>query len=350
MTQQLGALLFPETSPQPGEFWPLALVFDQIAHYGLPGNLSPAEAVDSGFFRKLEPIGLPEGDLVRFLAMSSELKGNEAEFCRGMLASLSGVDFQEDSVQSLAESLRSDLAGHAPGNGKGKGLWQALLLLKLAEMLREQEREIACEFMAVSRLEAGVVAAIRGESEELDEEEKVALRRLTGPAAPRGFVPNQVMLTRAWSRLYLDDPEAGAFPVLATVDPECASLLAEAGERLSGQGPQEIARLILPSGSANERLAVVENFRDRAGEARGKFALALLSFAAGEAGRPALDEAAQGLNLALASSRQGEEGLGKTLVFYACHGLSLSDLVAGFNGKSLRPAGKKGCGLFALLA
>ncbi|MFA6464343.1 MAG: hypothetical protein WCT30_01220, partial [Desulfurivibrionaceae bacterium] len=91
------------------------------------------------------PVQLSKEEESRFQSLSLELNGHEAEFHGGLLASLSAGygDRDEASAGSLASSLRSGPKTAQPQKAEEAILWQAMLLLRLAEMFREEEREIA---------------------------------------------------------------------------------------------------------------------------------------------------------------------------------------------------------------
>jgi len=345
---QYQALLFPVTAPQASETWPLALIFDRLVHYRLPGSPAYGQGESSGFYFGREPVGLSVEDQARFRALVKELAGNEAEFSGGLLASFAvgRADRQEASVQALAASLRSGQGTPKPELSVQQALWQGMLVLKLAEMLREKEREISRELMRISRREAGLFAAIRGEDEELDEEEAVAMRELGAAAEPGASAIRPEMPARAWGRLYLADPEAAAIPILAAIGTEAAALLAGACESLTGQAPLELARLVLPGLAGDDvELATVKSFRAESVSLREEFIRALIEAAAGD---PLAGPAKKLEEMLSPLTRKAKAT--KTLRFYACPGLSLSALVAGLTGENPPPPSFPATAVYAAMA
>jgi len=351
MTQSLTALFSPETSPHPADLQPFRLLCDSLFFYALPGESEEREMA-GGY----TPVRLSTEDQIRFQSLAKELKGHEAEFHGGLLASLSAGhgDRDEASVGSLISSLRFGAKAVQPQKTGDEMLWQAMLILKLAEMFREEEREIAQGFMAVSGKEAELFAAIRGEEigkEAADEEEKQALRELAVARALSGCGPtlNLTQLARAWGRLYTQDKRAAEIPLLVTSHAELQALLAEAYETLTGRLPKQLVSLALPTQaeSAEHRL--------NTGAAREHFNLALLGIAANgtiAAERLAsLQGAGNDLNrefLPLLASGMPE----KTMRFYAYEGVSLIDLFAKLCGAPLaepRQAPAAATGLLAVL-
>src|SRR3989338_4203396 len=135
MTQSLTALFSPETSPHPADLQPFRLLCDALFFYALPGeNTTPPEQEDSG--TGYTPVRLSGEEQSRFQSLARELKGHEAEFHGGLLASLSAGhgDRDEASVGSLASRLRSGAKPADPHKAEDNALWQAMLILKLAEM------------------------------------------------------------------------------------------------------------------------------------------------------------------------------------------------------------------------
>lgn len=157
----LTALFFPETSPEPEQLPQLLFFFDTIHHY--QASEEPAAAPDP--WRHLCP-GYPplpfHEELPRFTQLIRELKGNEGEFYSGQLTAMASR-FSDRPDETNVRSLISSLSG--PGEPvaaqedkrkqreKREELWQARLLLKLAEILRQEERELAQEMAAVAARE-----------------------------------------------------------------------------------------------------------------------------------------------------------------------------------------------------
>lgn len=353
MTQSLTALFSPETSPQPADLQPFRLLCDALFFYALPGKAEQQEP-GTGY----TPVHLSGDEESRFQSLAKELKGHEAEFHGGLLASLSAGhgDRDEASVGALASRLRSGAKPADPQKAENEILWQAMLSLKLAEMFREEEREIARGFLAISGKEAELFAAIRGEEteeEEEDEEEAQALRELAAARPPGGPTLNLTRLAKAWGHLYLRDARAAEFPLLVTTHEELQGLLAETYEALTGRLPRQLVTLALPTQTENEEDGgLAEKFRAATGASRGHFNGMLLEVAASatiSAERlTELQGAGNDLNRAVLPFLKGSPSE-KTLSFYAYEGTSLSDLFASLCGEPLKTTGTA-TGLLAVLS
>jgi len=335
MKQSLTALFSPETSPHPAELQPFRLLCDSLFFYTLPdkADQSGQEGPGTGY----TPVRLSAEEQVRFQSLAMELKGHEAEFHGGLLASLSAGygDRDEASAGALASRLRSGKKTSPPQKSEDEILWQAMLLLKLAEMFREEEQEIAQGFLAVSGKEAELFAAIRGEESETgeeDEEENKALQELAATAARGGPTINIKRLARAWGRLFTRDAKAAEFPLLVTTHKELHDLLAETYEALLGRPPRQLVSLALPA-----RIALPEEFRAATGAAREHFNRLLMTVAAsGTISAELLAElqgAGNDLNRAALPFLQSCP-TEKVMRFYACEGASLIELFASLDGET----------------
>lgn len=344
MTQSLNALFSPETNPHPVDLLPFRLLCDTLSFYTLPGETGEGKTHGGCM-----PLQLSPEEQARFKSLAGELKGHEAEFHGGLLASLSAVhgDRDEASVGSLLKSLRSDSKENRPEKPADETLWQAMLILKLAEMFREEEREIAQGLLAVLNREAELFAAIRGEEDE-DEEEKESLPELAAAPAPGGPTINLPRLARAWGRLYLSDPRAAEFSLLVTTQEELQGLLAERYENLAGKPPMPLVSLILPGHATGENEELTENFMS----AREHFTRTLLEIAAGGAISAELLTQLQGAgnDLNRAALPFLHQNLpGKTWRFYAYEKTALVELFADLCGEP-RQGTAAATGLFAVLS
>ncbi|OGR00530.1 MAG: hypothetical protein A2505_01120 [Deltaproteobacteria bacterium RIFOXYD12_FULL_55_16] len=351
---QVNALFSPETSPHSVDLQTFRLLCDTLSFYTLPGD-ETKERERGGYM----PALLSPEEQARFQSLAQELKGHEAEFHSGLLASLSAGyrDLDETSVGSLVSRLRSGKKPSPPQKAENEILWQAMLILKLTEMFREEEREIFQGFLAISGKEAELFAAIRGEEtgdEEEDEEEAQALRELAAATTQGGSAINLNRLARAWGRLFIRDAKAAAFPLLITNHEKLPEILAEVYEVLTGRLPVQLVSLTLPTQAESEAdpAALAEKFKAATGASRERFKQLLLAVAASEAISAELlaelQEAGNDLNrAALPFLKRGLAE--KALRFYAYEGVSFIDLFASLCGET-RPATTTGTGILAVLS
>lgn len=350
---QVTALFSPETSPDPADLHPFLLLCDELFFYALPDK-----AGQQKLWTGYTPVLLSGEEQARFQSLAQELKGHEAEFHGGLLASLSADyhDLDEASAGSLASRLRSGKKTARPQKTEDEILWQAMLILKLAEMFREEEREIAQGFLAVSNKEAELFAAIRGEEagDEGEDEEDQALRELAAATPQGGSALNLKRLARAWGRLFIRDAKATKFPLLITSHEKLPEILAEVYEALTNRLPIQLVSLALPTQPESEAdpAALAEKFKAATRDSRDHFNQLLLAIAASETISAELLAELQGagndLNrAALPFLKRGSAE--KAMRFYAYEGTSFIDLFASLGGET-RPAQATNTGILAVLS
>ncbi len=350
----VSALFSPQTNPSPADLRTFRLLCDSLFFYTL-SDMPEQQKMWTGYTPGL----LSQKEQTRFQSLVQEIKGHEAEFHKGFLASLSTDhgDRDEASVGVLASSLRSGPKPADPQQAEDKTLWQAMLILKLAEMHREEENEINQEFLVVSDKEAALFAAILGEGtkeEGMDEEETLALRELAATTTPRASSLNLTRLIKAWGQLYTRDPRATDIPLLVTTQAELPDLMAEEYEMLTGQLPRKLVSLILPTPEKSEEYAAwVEKFRTDTEVIREHFNRLLLDIAAsGTSSTDRLTElqgAGNDLNRLSLPFLQGNPS--KSIHFYAYEGVSLTNLFRSLIGTPLSEPQKNqaATGLLAVL-
>ena len=236
----LPAYHFPETDITLADVRRQLLFFSQIFY------LTPVENEAS------EPDGLctaytpaPLGDdLQRFRQLLAELKGNEAAFYQGHLSRMA-LEYMEqrapDTVRDIISNLHTPEKPPAVDSKNAKDreeLWQARLLLKLAEILRQEERELATGLTMMEGRQADLLSELKG-VDELQE-----LFPALGATSSPQFSVRIEPLIKAWGRLLLAGDQQPWF--LNCFSPEAAEPFFEANEKLSGQRPVRLLRLPLP--------------------------------------------------------------------------------------------------------
>ena len=260
MTEQIKALLFPDTRPADADLSLLRTVYDPLRWYALPPEIPQGN--DSGGYI---PVALSEDEQNRFCHLLKDIKGHEGEFYASQLAALATgrTDRQEAAAWSLVASIRTGATPAAVAANEQETVWQALLLLRLAEMLREEEAEIASGLAAVAGLEDELLSELKGE-DDLDEEDASEFRALAGGAPMSGSALDPRRLCKAWGTLYLRDRRAQEAMVLATAHEEVAGLLADLCETHTGQPPSTLCALELPITASPE----ISNLQEALSELR----------------------------------------------------------------------------------
>ncbi|HIJ78645.1 MAG: hypothetical protein OEY01_05910 [Desulfobulbaceae bacterium] len=245
---RLQALFFPETTVHPTIFAELLLVCDSLRFYQLPpqAEAGPAtpELSQTGLSTGYNPIDFTEEETTGFTRLIKDLKGHEDEFYGGYLASLSmgRQDQDEASVWALISSMSKGHQKEQAEAAEKEKTWQAMLLLKLAEMLAREEAEIAKGLSAIAKSENDLLAVLKGEDDDAEELD-FSLGAIAGINRPAFDFER---LTRAWARIFIQDKQAAEAVVLATSRPESPLLLADIYETRTGLPPRQVINLKLP--------------------------------------------------------------------------------------------------------
>lgn len=154
--------------------------------------------------------------------------------------------------------------------GHDEALWQARLVLKIAEVLDREEEELAQQLAAIDDEEIALFRSLQGEIRESGDEDVVEedpfielleLKQKMNQPRP-GMIKNRL---RAWSRLFLSGPLPDNFCLWTTRRQEAADILLEKYEQECGQAPILLLQIDLPARISQENAEAVreiEQFRD----------------------------------------------------------------------------------------
>ncbi len=283
----LDTLYFPDTVLPIHEQLPLALFFDTI-HLLQPVEGDEKEDGDKssdpgshlfmemGFCQEHTPSRLGV-DRDRFLHLLHDIRNKKDAYVEQLsyltLASLSAPATRGDnSKQAILSSLvhgmeQQDTDVH--DEQERLALWQARLVLKIAEILDQEEEELALQLATIDDNEIALFKRLQGEVRESGEEdgaeedpflELLELKQKMNQPRP-GMIRNRL---RAWNRLYLSGP-LPVNPVLWTTRrQEAADILLEQYEKESGQAPLALLQIELPARISKENTDVIreiEQFR-----------------------------------------------------------------------------------------
>ncbi|MEA3548383.1 MAG: hypothetical protein U9R66_12050 [Thermodesulfobacteriota bacterium] len=244
---QLTALRFPDTLVTTASVSQELFIFDRIDFYQSTesesdDNLDPP--ADSKLCAGYPPAPLGD-DLERFRMLLSELKGHEGEFYSGVLSSLT-LDYLGNRDGEKTWELISSLQRQGK-TGKDKKarnreeiLWQARLLLKLAEIIQREEEAMETSMASVADRQRDLFRQLKdGDINDLDEPLAVKPATVSRPSGRTG------PLLKAWGQLFLADRQP--YGILTTNNAEAALTILDVEESLAGQAPKRAAKLILPS-------------------------------------------------------------------------------------------------------
>ncbi len=231
---------FPETDITVNDVRRQLLFFSQIFYLTPVENEEDApQALCTAYTPA--PLG---DDLERFGQLLAELKGNEAAFYQGQLSTLA-LEYMEhrdpQTVRDIISTLQTPGTPPATGPTTSKDreeLWQARLLLKLAEILRQEEKELSEGLSMLAERQEELFEELKGEEELQDLFDALA------PTPSAHFPVRVESLIKAWGRLLLAGDHQPWF--VNCFSPEAAEPFFEANEHLSGQRPVRLLRLPLP--------------------------------------------------------------------------------------------------------
>lgn len=258
-------LYFPGITPDKAFFCSLLCLLDKVDFYRVVEQEEDASRKDDGSAYWEGHVVLPLGeDRDRFLAMVRDIKNHAADFRGGYLAALANEALGgrgESAVWQLVANLHGKNRQTDHDHVLTEKLWQARLVLKLAEMLAVERAEIAEALTEYGRMEQAVFSALKGELDDSDEGEEVFLTNAVNTGDSQGGAQVRHLM-KAWSALAVMDPQKHSFMV--TDSELAASILFDAWQEVSSGPPQLLLELELP---AIETIAAMERIRKELAEA-----------------------------------------------------------------------------------
>ncbi len=223
-----------------------------------------------------QPLGK---DRDRFLYLINDIQNRKDDYAAQLshltLASMTNrKERNEDTRHEIITSLLGDNQAKIDKNNAGRqeALWQARLVLKIAEILDREEEELAQAFVQLEENESGLFERLKGEE---DEEENSLFRELTKLNAtmnkPRaGTITNRL---KAWTGI-AENHEKLRIPVWTTTRQEVADILFENYAESYKQQPFLVAEIQLPARTgynSDQLLSILTELQDKRDEALDKF-------------------------------------------------------------------------------
>ncbi len=262
--QSLNSLYFPQTT-LPRHLRHCLLLLPDSLHLLQPIETDASETdhsakgdlfMERGICQVHTPSPLG-ADRDRLLSLINEIrtrKDNYAEQLSNLtLAHLSREqDSGEQSHQAIMANLLDGqrLGGQTPEKApEGEELWQARLVLALAEILDREEAELAVQLSDIDNNELALFQELKGELDEEPEASEDPLAELMQIKARMGQPRPGTIKKRlqAWKTLYASGPLPEAFWLWTTCQEEAADLLISSYETQSGRITVPLLRLDLPA-------------------------------------------------------------------------------------------------------
>ena len=238
----LSAIHFPETTLTPQEIKGQSLLFNAISYI-----IATASTEDENpLCPPYDPAPLGD-DATRFGQLLDELKGNETAFYQGQMSNLALEYLEtrdEDTVRDIISAVHGEkTTKKTPEEEKEfEKIWQARLLLKLAEMMRQEEEEVQESFQRIRGAQEDMLGDLKGEEEFQD------LFHTLKKSLPQPTPVRIESLIKAWGQLFCQGSET--FNILHCFNANGAEPFMEVSEAITGKRPTRLVRLPLPDCSA----------------------------------------------------------------------------------------------------
>ncbi len=259
------ALIFPETEPSIHDIGKLLFFFNSLSYY-LPTESDAEGLIDQNLFDNLcagyVPAPLHE-DLSRFNHLLGEMENSRSgDLARLFSSAKSPIatgqirDKDEASSSSILSALQEDNGEKAHIQLKER-LWQARLILKLAEMLNRRESEVRQGLAKVSSDEQKNFAALEG-SNGTEPGDPAQFSALEKPLHLKGKIEypedysagGSAMLIplriKAWAELFLADSSPNRPFILVTTNRDNGSTILDRYENTWRKTPQKLFSLSIP--------------------------------------------------------------------------------------------------------
>lgn len=270
-------LYFPGTVILSGSQYPIFLLFPQV-HI-----LQPVEAEENdgataehpdifikhGFCQVHTPC--PLGDSKeRFLHLISDIRDRKDDYAAQLSSlTMAAMSVPRQQVDDSTQGIISSLLGSKAADDEIEkqeavklSLWQARLVLKIAEILDHEEEEIAEQLALLDNRESLLFKDLHGEEAEDLEEDELSLRELLKVRTMINHPSASVVKNRfrAWKQLFVagDLPE---WDVWTTTMPEAADIILEQYETLQGRPALALGSFPLPASLGPDQQDALDSIR-----------------------------------------------------------------------------------------
>jgi hypothetical protein len=240
------AYIFPDTRPRDEILFPLVQLFTQTVYLApvendLPTALSPLakELLAQDILHFFCPAPLGE-EQKRFHSLLKDIRQGPAHYAQ---LALTGLGPQEagESKNAIINAVRQGSSNTAKKHAKQEeaaALWQARLVLKLAEIIEQEEEEIQQRLHQIALREQGLLHALRDDPQ-----------TVVSSSPELQYNPSRSRLRlRAWQKLFAGKQHIVPACTFITSDQDALAAIIEAKHR----EPQGTVILSLPAFPAQE--------------------------------------------------------------------------------------------------
>lgn len=255
MKHIFSALVTSETLPDQQATGPLLVFLDQLVYYQPTEQPHPriSSLTANDVAEGISPLPLG-ADLGRFTRLTDEMRQHGREYCQSYLENLpqpTAPDRDEASTERLAATLAgrrpTDASGITQSDQEKERIWQARLLLVLAEKLIEEEDDLSRQMQAIDQQKKNLLASLQGEFDDAEESDEDLNEFLTAGQLQRRHADSRLfpILNKAWATFHLRDSACSAGILLAH-SPDAAQFLLDGYEKYFKTAPTELCSLHLP--------------------------------------------------------------------------------------------------------
>jgi hypothetical protein len=251
----LETLYFPDTAILSIRQLPLFLLFPTV-HIIAPVEDDQQKTetfITKNFYRYHTPHPLGE-DRQRFLYLINDIQNRKDDYAAQLShLTLASMSEKQNTGESSKHQIVSSLLGRPQNGGKSENigrddlLWQARLVLKIAEVLDREEEEVARSLAFLEESETDLFDKLKGEDDD-DQDIADLYDDLKNVRAKLGRPRSESIKKRlkAWFR-FIEDAELPDCSIWSTSRQETTDILFENHEKKHGEQPEHLASLELPA-------------------------------------------------------------------------------------------------------
>ncbi len=251
----LETLYFPDTAILSLRQVPLFLLFPTV-HIITPVEDDPQNSnvfMENSFCQCHTPYPLGK-DRQRFLYLINDIQNRKDDYAAQLShITLASMSEKQNTGESLKHQIVSSLLGRQQDDKKDENnsrndlLWQARLVLKIAEILDREEEEVARSLAFLEESETDLFERLKGEDDdEQDISEMYDDLKNVRTKLDRPRTESVKKRMKAWFR-FVADAQLPGCRIWSTTMQETTDILFENHEKEHGQPPEHLASFKLPA-------------------------------------------------------------------------------------------------------
>ncbi len=255
----LTTLVFPDTLPSTRQLTSLLPLFEPVVYCrpvedeSFPSGIEGEEEIltDQNLCRRDTPAPLGD-DRERFMRLVNDLATRRDDYAAQLsyltLAAISNQVMEKKETRNsiLSQLLHSHGIESEKEEKKRLLLWQARLVLKLAEIVGSEEGVLDDQMKSISQRERSLFDSLREDGKKNPFE---STRSLAGETTDQENVSE--LQLKAWSRLFAAGDNRDTYQILTTSYSEVVSRLTEEYKIITNLQPQKLFSLLLPAPGPN---------------------------------------------------------------------------------------------------